>query len=199
LGDRRVIPLFDQISTAYHEGFPGHHLQGGIQLAGPGRLTRYQKLAVWYPGTGEGWALYAEDLMEELGYLEKPDFVMGKLASEMLRAARVVIDIGSHLRLRIPADQPFHPGESWSYKTGLEILKRYAGQEESTARAEMNRYLGWPGQAISYKIGQQLIRDLRSEAMERRGAGFDPKAFHARILEIGSVGIDVLREHMAGF
>ncbi len=197
LGDKQIVPLFDQISTAYHEGFPGHHLQGGIQMAGADRLTRYQKLMVWYPGTGEGWALYAEDLMEEFGYLEKPDYVMGKLASEMLRAARVVIDIGSHLQLPIPGHQPFHPGEPWTFETGVDMLRRYAGQDAVGAAAEMNRYLGWPGQAISYKLGQQAIRDLRSEAQTRHGADFDLKVFNARVLEIGSVGIDVLRDHLA--
>lgn len=198
LGDQQVIPLFDQISTAYHEGFPGHHLQNGIQMASADRLSRFQKLLVWYPGSGEGWALYAEDLMEELGYLEKPDYLMGKLASEMLRACRVAIDIGSHLRLPIPTGQPFHPGEEWTFDAGVEMLVDYAAQTPDVARSEMTRYLGWPGQAISYKVGQQAIRDLRAEVQRRQGAAFDRKAFHARVLEIGSVGLDVLRRHMAG-
>lgn len=195
-GDAQFIPLFDEISTAYHEGFPGHHLQNGIQVAGCAHLSRFQKQLVWYPGTGEGWALYAEDLMEELGYLEKPEYVMGKLASEMLRAARVVIDIGSHLELTVPDDQPFHPGEPWTFELGVEMLEQWAAQGHDTAVSEMNRYLGWPGQAISYKVGQQAIRDLRDEERRRLGAGFDEKAFHARILEIGSTGLDVLRNHV---
>ncbi len=199
IGEQQVIPLFDQVSTAYHEGFPGHHLQNGIQLASAARLSRFQKLLVWYPGSGEGWALYAEDLMEELGYLEKPDYLMGKLASEMLRACRVVIDIGSHLRLPIPGGQPFHPGEEWTFDAGVEMLIDYAAQSPEVARSEMTRYLGWPGQAISYKVGQQAIRDLRAEAQRQHGPGFDRKAFHARVLEIGSVGLDVLRRHLAGF
>jgi uncharacterized protein (DUF885 family) len=195
-GDMQFIPLFDEISTAYHEGFPGHHLQNGIQVAGCAHLSRFQKLLVWYPGTGEGWALYAEDLMEELGYLEKPDYVMGKLATEMLRAARVVIDIGSHLELAIPADQSFHPGAPWTFERGVELLEHWAAQGHPSAVSEMNRYLGWPGQAISYKIGQQAIRDLRDEERSRLGSRFDEKAFHARILEIGSTGLDVLRDHV---
>ena len=199
IGSQQVIPLFDQISTAYHEGFPGHHLQNGIQMASAVRLSRFQKMLVWYPGSGEGWALYAEDLMEELGYLEKPDYLMGKLASEILRACRVVIDIGSHLRLSIPGGQPFHPGEEWTFDAGVEMLVDYAAQSPDVARSEMTRYLGWPGQAIAYKVGQQAIRDLRAEAQQRHGATFDRKAFHARVLEIGSVGLDVLRRHLAGF
>lgn len=194
LGDKQQIPLFDQVSTAYHEGFPGHHLQAGIQQASADNITRFQKLLVWYPGTGEGWALYAEDVMEELGYLESADFLMGKLASEMLRACRVVIDIGSHLALPIPEGQPFHPGEAWTFDAGVEMLVDYAAQDRDTAVSEMNRYLGWPGQAISYKVGQQAIRDLRAEQAAR--PGFDLKAFHARVLEIGSTGLDVLRAHV---
>lgn len=195
-GDQQQIPLFDEVTTAYHEGFPGHHLQVGLQLTAGDRFSRMQKLLVWYSGSGEGWALYAEDLMEELGYLEKPDYVMGKLASEMLRACRVVIDIGSHLELPIPVGQPFHPGEVWSFERGVEMLDTYAAQDHALSVSEMNRYLGWPGQAISYKVGQQAIRDLRAEERDRRGADYDQKAFHARLLEVGAVGLDLLRDHI---
>ena len=195
-GDKQELPLFDEVSTAYHEGFPGHHLQNGLQMLAGDRVTRLQKLVVWYSGSGEGWALYAEDLMDELGYLDKPDYVMGKLASEMLRACRVVIDIGSHLELPIPQDQPFHPGEAWSFETGVEMLDDYAAQDHDIAVSEMHRYLGWPGQAIAYKIGQQAIRDLRDEERSAKGAAYDEKGFHARLLEIGSTGLRVMREHM---
>jgi len=195
-GDRQEIPLFDEVSTAYHEGFPGHHLQNGLQMLAGDRVSRLQKLVIWYSGSGEGWALYAEDLMDELGYLDKPDYVMGKLASEMLRACRVVIDIGSHLELPIPAGQPFHPGESWSFDGGVEMLEEVSAQGHDIAVSEMNRYLGWPGQAIAYKIGQQTIRDLRAEERKRKGASYDEKDFHARLLEIGSTGLRVMRQHM---
>jgi uncharacterized protein (DUF885 family) len=197
-GDKQVIPLFDEVSTAYHEGFPGHHLQNGIQMTAGDRVSRFQKLLVWYSGSGEGWALYAEDLMDELGYLEKPDYIMGKLASEMLRACRVVIDIGSHLELPIPDGQPFHPGEAWSFESGVEMLTDYAAQDYDISVSEMNRYLGWPGQAISYKVGQQAIRDLRADAQRTLGPAFDLKAFHSRLLEIGAPGLRVVREHMTG-
>lgn len=199
IGEQQAVPLFDQVTTNYHEGFPGHHLQCGTQMVSPARLSRFQKMLVWYPGSGEGWALYAEDIMEELGYLEKPDYLMGKLCGEMLRACRVVIDIGSHLGLLIPAGQPFHPGEDWRFETAVEMLTDYAAQAQDVAESEVIRYLGWPGQAIAYKVGQQAIRDLRAEAERRHGAAFDRKAFHARLLEIGAVGLDVLRRHLAGF
>jgi uncharacterized protein (DUF885 family) len=197
-GNKQIIPLFDEVSTAYHEGFPGHHLQNGLQMTAGDRITRLQKLLIWYSGSGEGWALYAEDLMDELGYLEKPDYVMGKLASEMLRACRVAIDIGSHLELPIPGGQPFHPGERWTFETGVEMLDDYAAQDHDISVSEINRYLGWPGQAISYKVGQQAIRDLRAEAQQDLGPAFDLKAFHARLLEIGAPGLSVVREHMRG-
>lgn len=195
-GDKQELPLFDEVSTAYHEGFPGHHLQNGLQMLAGDRVSRLQKLVIWYSGSGEGWALYAEDLMDELGYLDKPDYVMGKLASEMLRACRVVIDIGSHLELPLPPGQAFHPGEAWSFGLGVEMLDEYAAQDHDISVSEMNRYLGWPGQAISYKIGQQMIRDLRNDEREKRGAAYDEKDFHARLLGIGSTGLRVMREHM---
>ncbi len=195
-GAQQQIPLFDEISTAYHEGFPGHHLQTGLQLTAGDRVSRLQKLLVWYSGSGEGWALYAEDLMEELGYLEKPDYIMGKLTSEMLRACRVVIDVGSHLDLQIPEGQPFHPGEQWKFDAGVEMLNTYAAQDLAMSVSEMNRYLGWPGQAISYKVGQHAIRDLRAEEQARLGDDYDQKAFHSRLLEVGAVGLDILRHHV---
>ncbi|HEX9978083.1 MAG TPA: DUF885 family protein, partial [Acidimicrobiia bacterium] len=112
------------------------------------------------------------------------------------RACRVVIDIGSHLELPIPAGQPFHPGESWSFDGGVEMLEEVSAQGHDIAVSEMNRYLGWPGQAIAYKIGQQTIRDLRAEERKRKGASYDEKDFHARLLEIGSTGLRVMRQHM---
>jgi len=199
LGDRERVPLFDQVSTAYHEGFPGHHLQMGFQVCSPAHLSRFHKLLVWYPGSGEGWALYAEELMEELGFLERPDYVMGKLASEMLRACRVVIDTGLHLFMEIPKDQPFHPGEAWTFDIGVEMLVDYAAQDLEVAVTEMNRYLGWPGQAISYKVGQRVIEGLRADAQVQHGSGFSLKAFHARVLEVGAIGLDVLRGYVSGF
>ena len=96
------FPLYDEITTAYHEGFPGHHLQVGVQMSHAEQLSRLQRLWVWKSGTGEGWALYAERLMAELGYLDSPDYVFGWLSAQMLRACRVVIDIGSHLEYPIP-------------------------------------------------------------------------------------------------
>lgn len=186
------FPLYDEVSTLYHEGFPGHHLQVGVQVTRADKLSRLHRLLVWYAGLGEGWALYAEGLMDQMGFLDKPDYVFGYLAAQMLRACRVVIDIGSHLKLTIPDDQPFHPGEQWSFELGVEMLQEYATLEKVYAESEVTRYLGWPGQAISYKVGEKAIRDIRAALEER--AGFDAKRFHADLLEIGPVGLDLVRE-----
>jgi uncharacterized protein (DUF885 family) len=188
------IPYFSQVSTNYHEGFPGHHLQEGIRRYMGDQLTRLEATMIWYSGFGEGWALYAEQLMLELGYYEKPEYVFGKLAEEMLRACRVVIDIGSHLGYSIPRDQPFHPGEAWTFETGVEMLTDYATQTRAYAESEMTRYLGWPAQAISYKVGERIILQLREEMRRRLGSEFDLTAFHAKILGAGAVGLDQVRD-----
>jgi uncharacterized protein (DUF885 family) len=192
------FPLYDEVSTAYHEGFPGHHLQVGVQVSLADKLSRLHRLWMWKPGVGEGWALYAERLMDELGYLDKPDYVFGYLAAQMLRACRVVIDIGAHLDLRIPEHQPFHPGEPWRFETATEMLRELATLEASYAESEVTRYLGWPGQAIAYKVGEQAILDIRSEVRTARGEEFDLGEFHRELLEIGPVGLDLLREMMLG-
>jgi uncharacterized protein (DUF885 family) len=194
VGDNETIPVWDKVSTAYHEGFPGHHLQTGVQMSLAERTSRLQRVWVWYSGSGEGWALYSETLMRELGYFEKPEYVFGMLASEMLRACRVAVDIGMHLGLPIPHNQPFHPGEAWSFDTAVEMLTDYAGQLPDYARSEVTRYLGWPGQAPAYKIGERVILDLRRERKAQLGADFDLKQFHADVLEAGPVGLDLLRE-----
>jgi uncharacterized protein (DUF885 family) len=197
LAPKGPYPVFDEVSTAYHEGFPGHHLQIGVQVSLADKLSRLHRLWVWKPGAGEGWALYAERLMHELGFFEKPDYVLGWLSGQMLRACRVVIDIGSHLELPIPQGQPFHPGEAWTFETAVQMLVEYAALAEPNARSEVTRYLGWPGQAIAYKVGEQAILEMRNEAQQRLGAAFEAKAFHARLLEIGPVGLDLLRNEIA--
>jgi uncharacterized protein (DUF885 family) len=191
------IPLYGHITTAYHEGFPGHHLQCGIQVALADRLSRLHRLSVWYPGYGEGWALYTELLMHELGYFEKPEYVLGMLGAQMFRACRVVIDIGSHLELPIPADETgFHPGEAWTFETAVELLVARCGEDAEYARSEVTRYYGWPGQAIAYKVGERVIMDLREEQKAKQGPAFRLKDFHAQVLGSGPVGLELLRERV---
>lgn len=188
------VPLYEEVSTAYHEGFPGHHLQIGIQVSLADRLSRAHRLMIWNPGYGEGWALYTEQLMDELGMLEHPAYVLGYLAGELLRAVRVVADIGLHLGLRFPDDAPIHAGERWDFARAVDTLERLAFLPTDYAESEITRYLGWPGQAISYAIGQRAIVSLREERRRRDGEAFDLKAFHADVLRSGPVGLDLLRE-----
>lgn len=191
---RDRFPLFGEVTTAYHEGFPGHHLQVGSQMVMAERLSRFHRLLVWYPGSGEGWALYAEHLMGELGYLERPEYELGLVLSQLFRACRVAIDIGSHCRLPIPDDVSFHPGESWTFDLAVELLQTRCAEPEATIHSEVTRYLGWPGQAIAYKVGEKAILDLRAELEAR--PGFEAKAFHSELLSIGSLGLDLINELM---
>lgn len=193
-----AVPLWAEVTTAYHEGFPGHHLQVGMQSSFMERLSRIHRLWTWLPGMGEGWALYAETLMDELGYFDEPGIEFGYLASQMLRASRVVIDIGIHLRLTIPDDQPLLGGQPWSFDAAVQYLEHYAGLDRDYAQSEATRYSGWPGQAIAYKVGERVILELRDELRHRDGEDFDLKAFHHRLLEIGPVGIDTVRSLMRG-
>lgn len=192
IGERAYFPLYEEVTTAYHEGFPGHHLQVGWQAAMGEELSRFHRLLVWYSGSGEGWALYAEHVMGELGYLEEPAYEIGLVTSQLLRSARVVIDIGWHCGLRIPTDQPFHPGAEWSFALVAEMLRDLAFISPSVAASEATRYAGWPGQAISYKVGERAILDLRDE-MER-APDFDVKEFHSTLLSVGAIGLDLMRE-----
>ncbi len=194
--DDGPIPLYDQVTTAYHEGFPGHHLQSGIQLTVADKLCRLHRVGVWKSGSGEGWALYAERLMDEEGFLDEPDYEFGYLAAHMHRACRVVIDIGSHLELPIPSHQPFRPGEPWSFEAGVELLERYATLGTADARSEMTRYLGWPGQAIAYSLGEREILELRDKTRRTRGTEYSAKEFHRRLLEIGSIDIDLMKSFL---
>lgn len=190
------FPLFSEISTAYHEGFPGHHLQVGVQLSLGDELSRFHRTIVWYPGSGEGWALYAEHLMGELGFLERPEYVVGLLSMQLARAARVAIDIGVHLELPIPDDVTFHPGENWTFDIARELMTDRAFLPHDMATSEILRYFGWPGQAISYKVGERAILDLRDEW--RAAGNTDLKEFHSIVLGAGSVGLDLLADHVRG-
>lgn len=183
-------PLWREISTAYHEGFPGHHLQCGTQVMLP--LSRLQRLVAGWSGFAEGWALYAEELMDTLGGYERPAYRLGMYANQLIRAWRVVIDIGVHLDLPNPADVSFHPGEPWTFELGVEALSTRAGMTPAAAASEMTRYMGFPGQAISYKVGQRALLDAR-----RAWTG-STRAFHDRVLGLGNVGLDRLRVALGG-
>ncbi|ABP52681.1 DUF885 domain-containing protein [Salinispora tropica] len=188
-----------EVTTVYHEGVPGHHLQVAQTVLRAETLNRWQRLLCWVSGHGEGWALYAERLMEELGYLEDPGDRLGMLDGQALRAARVIVDIGMHLELEIPADNPFgfHPGERWTPELGWEFMRAHCRVSDEVLRFELNRYLGWPGQAPSYKVGERIWLQARADAKARRGAEFDLREFHRQALDLGSLGLDPLRRALA--
>jgi uncharacterized protein (DUF885 family) len=188
-----------EVTTVYHEGVPGHHLQVGQTAYRKELLNRWQRLLCWVSGHGEGWALYAERLMDDLGYLADPADRLGMLDGQAFRAARVIIDIGMHLELRIPADNPFgfHPGETWTPALGREFMGQHCLMDPAFIDFEVKRYLGWPGQAPSYKVGERIWLEARDDARARAGTSFDLKAFHTAALNLGSLGLDPLKAALA--
>jgi uncharacterized protein (DUF885 family) len=193
------FPLWTEVTTAYHEGVPGHHLQVGLCMTFQERLTSFQRHLGFYSGHGEGWALYAERLMEELGYLENPDYLLGMLASQAFRAMRVVVDTGLHLQLPIPKTETYHPGETWDWAIALPFVSRYCGFAGSGfARSELDRYCGMPAQAISYKVGERVWLDVREQLRTRQGSAFDMKRFHMEALNLGSLPLDLLEQELLG-
>lgn len=182
-----------ELTTVYHEGVPGHHLQIGQTAYRSEQLNTWRRLACWVSGHGEGWALYAERLMADLGYLDDPADYLGMLDGQRLRAARVVLDIGVHLRKEAPERWG---GGIWDAQKAWDFLKANANMAEEFLAFELDRYLGWPAQAPSYKVGQRLWEQTRDDAeheARQRGEDFDLKAFHRSALDVGSVGLGVLR------
>jgi uncharacterized protein (DUF885 family) len=188
-----------EVTTVYHEGVPGHHLQVGQTQVRAELLNRWQRLLAWCSGHGEGWALYAERLMDDLGYLTDPGNRLGMLDGQSMRAARVIVDIGMHLELEIPRDNPFgfRPGERWTPELGWEFLRAHCRMPDEFLRFELSRYLGWPGQAPSYKVGERIWLQARDDAKARKGADFGLKTFHRQALDLGSIGLDPLRKALA--
>jgi len=178
-------------TTVYHEGVPGHHLQIGQAVYQRATLNTWRRLACWTSGYGEGWALYAERLMADLGYLSTPADRLGMLDGQRMRAARVVFDIGVHLGLRAPDEWG---GGTWDADKGWEFLFANVNMPEAFIRFEWNRYLGWPGQAPSYKIGQRLWEQTRDRAL---ASGSTLREFHDRALSMGSLPLDVLTKFAA--
>jgi len=177
-----------ELTTVYHEGVPGHHLQIAQAVYNRAQLNSWRRLLAGTSGHAEGWALYAERLMEQLGYLDDPADRLGMLDGQRMRAARVVLDIGVHL------GKPRLDGDGvWDHDYALAFMRRNVNMPDEFIQFEVNRYLGWPGQAPSYKVGQRIWEQLRDTVAERQGNAFDIKAFHKRALDIGGVGLDTLR------
>jgi len=194
---RTRFPVWNLISTWYHEGVPGHHLQLAQWTHLSQQLSVYQTTAGSVSACAEGWALYAERLMDELGYLSAPGARLGYLDAQMMRAIRVVVDIGMHLNLTIPADSPMAPGETWTPELALEFFAAHSGRERDFLDSEIVRYLSAPGQAISYKLGERAWLAGRRAARAARGGDFDLKSWHMAALSLGSLGLDDLTGELA--
>ena len=182
-----------EVTVVYHEGVPGHHLQISHAMAETESLNRWQRMA-WVSGHGEGWALYAERLMGELGYLDDPGAYLGMLDSQQLLCAQVALDIGVHLELDVPRGAGWREGERWNAELAWEILRAHSSWDERQLRSELRRCLGLPGQAPSYKLGERIWLQATEDAKARAGAAFSLKDFHAKALSLGAMGLDPLRE-----
>jgi uncharacterized protein (DUF885 family) len=196
---RTSFPLWGEVSVCYHEGVPGHHLQIGMTRFLADRLNRFQRTFAMNTAHAEGWALYAERLMGELGYLDDPASELGMLRAQAMRAMRVVVDIGLHLELTIPGDERYHPGERWTPELALPFAIERSYFPEDFATSEIDRYLGWPAQAISYKVGERSWLRARADARARHGDAFDLRAYHDFALALGPMGLDQLEEELARF
>jgi uncharacterized protein (DUF885 family) len=174
----------DMESTAYHEGVPGHHMQIAIQQEleemSPQRQQGY------YGAFQEGWALYSEQLGKEVGFFEDPYSDYGRLQDEILRAIRLVVDTGFHHR-------------RWSRQQVVDFFRAHSTIDEVTIQSETDRYMVWPGQALSYKVGQLTILRLREQAAAALGDAFDLRAFHDEILGAGALPLDVLETRIAAW
>ena len=181
-----------ELTTVYHEGVPGHHLQVAQAVFNKDDLNDWRRNVSWTSGHGEGWALYAERLMLDLGYLDDPGDRLGMLDGQRMRAARVVLDLGVHL------SKPKLNGEGvWDYDYALDFMLKNVNMPKEFVTFEVNRYFGWPGQAPSYKVGQRIWEQIRDEVKAKEGASFDIKAFHKKALNLGGLGLDSLRKALS--
>ncbi|WP_187976178.1 DUF885 domain-containing protein [Mycetocola sp. JXN-3] len=178
-----------ELTTVYHEGVPGHHLQIGQAVYNRDQLNSWRRLLAGTSGHAEGWALYAERLMDDLGYLSTPADRLGMLDGQRMRAARVVLDIGVHLGKQRPDGQGV-----WTAEYAFEFLAQHVNMNEGFVHFEVNRYLGWAGQAPSYKVGQRIWEQLRDDYRAEAGESFDIRDFHREALGLGGVGLDTLRD-----
>ncbi len=178
-----------ETTTVYHEGVPGHHLQIAQAVYNRSELNNWRRQASWCSGHGEGWALYAERLMADLGFLDDPGDRLGMLDGQRMRAARVVLDIGVHLG----KDRLDGQGK-WDFEYALDFMGKNVNMSKQFVFFEVNRYFGWPGQAPSYKVGQRVWEQIRDEAKARAGDSWNIKEFHKLALNLGGLPLDTLRK-----
>ena len=196
-GGHTRFPLWGEVSIAYHEGVPGHHFERATAKYLAEELSRFQRLMGGTSGYVEGWALYAERLMGELGYLENPDYYLGMLRAQALRAVRVIVDIGMHLELKIPQSEVYHPGETWNAELGQEFCLQRSQFPPDFMQSEVIRYLGTPGQAISYKVGERCWLEAREASKRRDGEAFSLRAWHKAALNLGPMGLAQMQRELA--
>jgi uncharacterized protein (DUF885 family) len=170
--------LIDDEAVAYHEGVPGHHMQLSIQQQLQG-LPKFRLHGLGFNAYSEGWALYAEELGKEVGFYQDPVSDYGRLSSELFRAVRLVVDTGIHAK-------------GWSRDQVVEFMRKSGAVDEPTIQSETDRYISWPAQALSYKLGQLKIRELRDRAQKELGPKFDIRKFHDEILDGGTLPLDLL-------
>jgi uncharacterized protein (DUF885 family) len=198
VADRERFGVWAELTTVFHEGVPGHHLQiGQLLLLAPEQLSRFSRMSR-VSAHSEGWALYAERLADELGWHTTPGQRLGMLKGSAVRAARVVIDIGLHLDLPLPAPEAARHGPRWSFEVATEVLRDRGRLAEHRLHPEMVRYCGWPAQASSYKLGERAWLAARDEARSRLGAAFDLKQWHTEALALGPVGLATLTDRLRG-
>jgi uncharacterized protein (DUF885 family) len=186
VSDRERFGVWAELTTVYHEGVPGHHLQRGYTRVASDRLSRFSRLS-GVSAHSEGWALYAERLADELGWYATPGQRLGMLKASALRAARVVIDIGVHLDLPLPAEEVERHGPRWSFEVAEGVLRDRGRIAKHRLHPELVRYCGWPAQASSYKLGERAWLAAREEA--RAKPGFDLKRWHTSALALGPIGL----------
>jgi len=170
--------LVDDEAVAYHEGVPGHHMQLSVQQQLQG-LPKFRLHGLFFSAYGEGWALYAEELGKEVGFYQDPGSDFGRLSSELFRAVRLVVDTGIHAK-------------GWSRDQVVDFMRKSGAVDEPTIQSETDRYISWPAQALSYKLGQLKIRELRDRAQKELGPKFDIRKFHDEILDGGTLPLDML-------
>jgi uncharacterized protein (DUF885 family) len=170
--------LVDDEAIAYHEGIPGHHMQLSVQQQLTG-LPKFRLHSLGFNAYTEGWGLYAEQLGKEVGFYQDPVSDYGRLSSELFRAVRLVVDTGIH-------------SKGWTRDQVVEFFRRSGAIDEPSIQTETDRYISWPAQALSYKLGQLKIRELRERAEKELGAQFDVRTFHDEILDGGTLPLDLL-------
>ena len=170
--------LIDDEAVAYHEGVPGHHMQLSVQQQLEG-LPKFRLHGLGFNAYSEGWALYAEQLGKEVGFYQDPVSDYGRLSSELFRAVRLVVDTGIHAK-------------GWSREQVVEFMRKSGAVDEPTTQSETDRYISWPAQALSYKLGQLKFRELRERAQRELGPKFDIRKFHDEMLNGGSLPLDML-------